>query len=78
MDKGDVYRSRWVAKQFKDSDMEEWFAATPPVEAFRMIISEAVTLENADKMGDKCLMVNDVSRALFYEVLRYNVYGVVQ
>ena len=33
IDKGTRYRSRWVAKQFKGSDSEEWFAATPPIEA---------------------------------------------
>ena len=27
IDKGTRYRSRWVAKQFKGSDSEEWFAA---------------------------------------------------
>ena len=32
IDKGTRYRSRWVAKQFKGSDSEEWFAATPPIE----------------------------------------------
>ena len=35
IDKGTRYRSRWVAKQFKGSDSEEWFAATPPTEALR-------------------------------------------
>ena len=31
IDKVTRYRSRWVAKQFKGSDSEEWFAATPPI-----------------------------------------------
>ena len=39
IDKGTGYRSRWVAKQFKGSDSEEWFAATPPLEALRALIS---------------------------------------
>ena len=38
IDKGTGYQSRWVAKQFKGSDSEEWFAATPPVEALRALI----------------------------------------
>ena len=38
IDKGTRYRSRWVAKQFKGSDSEEWFAATPPIEALRALI----------------------------------------
>ena len=25
VDKGEIYRSRWVAKQFRGKDMEEWF-----------------------------------------------------
>ena len=32
IDKGTRYRSSWVAKQFKGSDSEERFAATPPLE----------------------------------------------
>ena len=37
IDKGTRYRSRWLAKQFKGSDSEEWFAATPPIEALRAL-----------------------------------------
>ena len=39
IDKGTRYRSRWVAKQFKGSDSEEWFGAAPPIEALRALIS---------------------------------------
>ena len=39
IDKGTGYRFRWAAKQFKGSDSEEWFAATPPIEALRALIS---------------------------------------
>ena len=60
-DKGERYRSRWVAKEFRDSSSEEWFAGTPPLEAMRAIISHATT-------GDieRALMSNDVIRAFFY------------
>ena len=62
IDKGTRYRSRWVAKQFKGSDNEEWFAAAPPIEALRALISH--TISGPRK---KALMVCDVSRAFFYE-----------
>ena len=69
VDKGEIYRSRWVAKQFRGKDMEEWFAATPPLEAMRAIISSATT----GKMT-KGLMVNDVSRAFFYAPVQHAIY----
>ena len=56
IDKGTRYRSRWVAKQFKGSDSEEWFSATPPIEALRALISH--TTSGPKK---KALMVCDVS-----------------
>ena len=47
INKGDVdnpdYRSRWVARQFKDNDTTEFFAATPPWEAIKMMISLAAS-----------------------------------
>ena len=43
IDKGTRYRGRWVAKQFKGSDSEEWFAATPPIEALRALISHTTS-----------------------------------
>ena len=47
IDKGgpgaEEYRSRWVARQFKDSVTDEFFAATPPWEAIRLLISLAAS-----------------------------------
>ena len=60
-DKGSRYRSRWVAKEFKDSTDEDWFATTPPLEALRAILSDATTGNIV-----KAVMLNDVSRAFFY------------
>lgn len=60
IDKGTRYRSRWVAKQFKNSDVEEWFAATPPIEALRMVVSAATS-----GPPDQGLKVMGVSRAFF-------------
>ena len=69
IDKGTRYRSRWVAKQFKGSDSEEWFAATPPIEALRALISH--TTSGPKK---KALMVCDVSRAFFYAPVQHEIY----
>ena len=43
IDKGTRYRSRWVAKQFRGSDSEEWFAAAPPIEVLRALISHTAS-----------------------------------
>ena len=50
------YRSRWVAKEFRTNDDFELFAATPPLDALRYVISLAASM----KQG--ALMSNDVSR----------------
>ena len=54
------YRSRWVAKQFKTHEEFELFAATPPLDAVRFVISKAASMTGGR------LMANDVSRAYFY------------
>ena len=67
INKGDeqcpVHRSRLVAKEFADSDGDGLFAATPPLETLRVLISEAATTEK-DK-EEKVVMIADVSRAFF-------------
>ena len=69
IDNGSRYRSRWVAKQFKGSDSEERFAATPPLEALRALISH--TMSGPKK---KALTVCDVSRAFFYAPVQHEKY----
>ena len=59
-DRNRNYRSRWVAKEFKTGEDFELFAATPPLDALRYIISTAA------RMKDGSLMSNDVSRAFVY------------
>ena len=68
------YRSRLVAMQFRDGKgAAEWFAATPPTEAMRIIISTAAM--EVDKNGKRYeLMANDVRRAYFYAQAREEVY----
>ena len=58
----ELYRSRLVAQQFNSGPMEEnIFAATPPLEALRMVISNATTGKK-----NKVIMIADVSRAYMY------------
>ena len=51
IDKGTRYRSRLVAKQFKGSDNEAWFAAAPPIEALRALISYNVSLDGVRRLS---------------------------
>ena len=60
------YRSRLVAKQFKTSKDPELYAATPPLEAFKTIISIAATMDKEHQRITRKILVNDVSRAYFY------------
>ena len=64
MNKGDAtkknYRSRLVAKEYKVDVRPDLFAATPPTECLRLLLSKA-----AEDKGQKILHV-DVSRAHFY------------
>ncbi len=57
------YRSRLVGKEFKRSECPELFAATPPLETLKILLSFAAT-----DYGDnqcRCIMVNDIKRAYF-------------
>ena len=67
INKGDqqstIYRSRLVGKEFNNGEMDGLFAGTPPLEALRLLISDAATTKkNQEK---KVVMINDVSRAFF-------------
>jgi hypothetical protein len=69
VNKGDddnpTYRSRLVAKDFKTSINLEWYAATPPLETLRTLISMGAT-NVYNEEGPNKIMVNDISRAYFY------------
>ena len=56
-----------VAQGFNDGSQmaEDLFAGTPPLEAVRMLLSEAATVEEGDA-GTKVIVVADVKKA-FYE-----------
>ena len=65
-----LIRSRVVAKEFNDGVDPDLFAATPPIEALRYLISNAATVGGEKK----CLMINDVSRAFFNAKVTREVY----
>ena len=63
-------RSRWVAQDFRREARPDLYAATPPLEAMKAVISAAAT----GKKGEKILKVLDVRRAYFYAPTRRRVY----
>ena len=71
INKGDIanpnYRSRYVAKEFNNGPADGLFAATPPLEAMRLLLSDAASSEGA------IVMVNDVARAFFEAPVRRTV-----
>ena len=64
INKGDVaqpnYRSRLVAKEFKTEERPEWYAATPPGECLKIILSKMASNRKLK------MLYADVSRAYFY------------
>jgi len=70
LNKGDeqrpAYRSRLVGRELKKWDpfMSGTFAATPPTESLRFMLSDFMTRRRSK--GRRCLMVLDVSRAHFH------------
>ena len=67
------YRSRMVAKEYKDSIAHEMFAATPPVEALRMIVSWAASWTHQQE-EKRAVMACDISRAFFHAEAGPNMY----
>ena len=76
INKGDAknpqYRSRLVAREIKRDNRPDLFAATPPLEAMRSIISIAATKFKRNK--NQKLMLCDISRAYFYVGVRRRVF----
>jgi len=68
------YRSRYVAKEFNDGKDDSLFASTPPLEALRLIISEAATIDYDHEEYSKVIMINDVARAFFEAAATREVY----
>ena len=74
-DKTPNYRSRMVGKEFNDSELEGLFAATPSLEALRLLLSHAashgpstgISAGGSRRSMKWCrsLLIADVSRAFF-------------
>ena len=72
--KGEDVRSRLVAQEFASGDdRDDIFAATPPLFATKMCISDAASC-SMDGPGDRALMVLDVKRAFLYGDIEATVY----
>lgn len=73
INKGDAivenYRSRLVARDIKRGDRSDLFAATPSLEALRVIISMCASGNNGEQ-----LMTNDGNRAYFCAPARRQVF----
>ena len=62
-----------MAKEFNTGAQEGLFAATPPLEAVRLLISDAATVSKARPRGDRVIMVSDVARAFFEAPMKRTV-----
>ena len=65
-------RSRLVGREFNVGRDDALYASTPPLEALRMIVSEAATVTG--EVENREIMVNDVRRAYFYAKIERDVY----
>ena len=76
VNKGDAtdtnYRSRLVGREFNIGRDDALYAATPPLEALRVVISHAATHTQGGTR--RSVMVNDVRRAYFYAKIQRDVY----
>ena len=61
------YRARLVGREIKKDKLLDLFAATPPLESLRYILSKCASHQNSNKAEERYfVMVNDVKRAYFY------------
>ena len=67
-----LYRSRLVGKEFNTHNHLSLYAATPPIEALRLILHIAAT--NQYNGAQYKVMTNDVSRAYFYAPIQEGQY----
>ena len=76
IDKGDAgnldYRCRFVGREIKNDDRPELFAATPLLEALRMVIS--ICASNQDGLQPYRLLSSDVKRVFLCEGEATNLY----
>ena len=77
VNKGDrerpIIRCRWVAKEFATYKSAEFFAATPPLEALRMLVSHAAS-GRQNGLGGRKLLVIDARKAHLHAMAEREVY----
>ena len=78
-DKAEVYRSRYVAREIRGqhggSTREGLFAAMPPMEALKILISKTVSRIGVRNGGIHKLMFMDVSKAYLHaDVIDQDLY----
>ena len=66
------YRSRWVGKEYNNGPGEDLFAATPPLEALRMLV--AMLAAKGGREHKKRMLICDVSRAFFYAPVEKQIF----
>ena len=60
------YRARLVAREIKRDKRDDLFAATPPLESLRMVISICASHQFGTPEQNYLIMTTDVKRAYFY------------
>ena len=68
------YRSRLVARELNQGKDDTLYASTPPLEAMRLIVFHAATIDPDNPGERRHLIVNDVRRAYFYARQRRNLF----
>ena len=76
VNKGDTqtpdYRSRLVGQEFATHRDDSLYLSTPPIEALRVILSYAATIDEGEHM--KQVLIADVKRAYFHALAQRNLY----
>lgn len=67
-------RSRFVGREFNIGRDDNLYAATPPLEALRWVLSFAGTWPRGSRRMRRSVMINDVRRAYFYAKIQRDVY----
>ena len=68
-----VVRSRYVAKELANQRDDEFFAATPPLEALRLLLSHAASGRQTGKWGRKVLVL-DARKAHLHAMSERTIY----
>ena len=71
-----VYRSRWVAQQYRRAWVETVFSATPNIEAIRLLLADAANQCRPDggARESACVIIIDIKRAYFYAPAQKAIY----